>query len=166
MTAGISIGLGVHVVLNTPTVSATPNYADGDNMGGLISLTDIYGPETAGQGGGLIQSVLISDAALNGLQIDAWFFDANPSSSTFTDNAAMSIHASDVNKVIGRVPVTDWDRSSQFGFAENLAMPFVTAANILYMALEARGAHNLAATTDIDVQVGIILERHGAVVPG
>ena len=163
MTDGLSLGLGVRTLVSNPTVSASPNYADGDNMGGKISLADVFGPSTAGGGGGLIQRVLISDAAANGIDIDVWFFNADPNNSTFTDNATMSVHEADVTKVIGPVSVTTWDRIGQFGRAENLAIPFTLAADVLYMALEARGAHNLAAVTDIDIQVGLILERHGQV---
>lgn len=163
MTAAMSRRREVRTLTATPTVSATPDYADGDAMGALISLTGVFG--TTQGGGGLIQSLRIMDNAANGLQIDGWFFDANPAGSTVTDNSALSIVAADYDKVIGRVPVTDWSRTGLAGFAENLAIPFVLpdeGGDTLYLALEARGAHNLGATDDIDIQVGLVLEKQVA----
>jgi hypothetical protein len=146
------------VISNTPTVSASPNYTANDNMGGLISLEDVGKSDKYG-GAGLIQHVTVMDRAAQALQIDVWFFDANPSSSTFTDNAAAVIHSDDAGKVIYYVELATWKtQTDAYSVSRDLAIPFLlqTGNSTLYAALIAQGAHNLAATDDITLKVGIL----------
>lgn len=151
---------GIITLTETPTVTASPDYADGDNMGGKMTMTPVFG--TTQGGGGLIQSIVLADAAKNGLQIDVWLFNADPTGSTLTDNSPIAVAAADYGKVIDRVPVVDWDNDGAIGSAGNLAIPFDIASDSLYVALEARGAHNLAATTDIDIKISIVPEWEAA----
>lgn len=158
MTAATSIFRDVRVLAVSPTVDDTPNYTAGDNMGGLMTFTTVFGMDG---GGGRLDNILIADTSgANGFQIDVWFFDANPTGSTFTDNDAQNVAAADFTKVIDIVAVTEWDRQNEIARARNIGSSFVLSGHdSLYVAMEARGAFNLAAITDIDFQVTLLMEK-------
>lgn len=140
----------------TPTVSTTPAYSAGDNIGGLISLTSAV---RYAAGGGTITSVVISDKAKQSAAIDVVFFTANPGSTTFTDNGALAVNAADLVSIVGVISVTSWSAFSanSVGSALGQSLPFVLASGTtLYAALVARGTPTYASTSDIQITVGIL----------
>jgi hypothetical protein len=146
------------IVDATPPVSASPNYTSGDSMGGVIAFANAVEGSHMG-GGGIIQHVRIVDAAAQALQIDVVFFRADPAASTFTDNALAVINAADAVQIIDFLPMTSWfTHTRSYSSVRNLSVPFVLSpgSSTLYCALIARGAHDLAATTDIHIRVGIM----------
>lgn len=145
----------------TPTIT-TSAYATGDLVGtAVIQLTDAVEGDALQKGtvGGLIQSVIITDLASQSAALDVIFFDANPSNTTFTDNAAFDIDDLDLVNIIGFAQVT-----SYAAFADNsvgqdlqLAIPFVLdTSNILYAAIVSRGTPTYTGTTDLTIRVGIL----------
>lgn len=74
----------------TPVVSATPDYSDGDNIGGLMTVAAIVAADGAG---GMLSHVLAVSKAAISVAIDLLIFNANPTGSTFTDNEAAVEHA-------------------------------------------------------------------------
>lgn len=148
----------------TPTVSASPDYTAGDAMGGKITFTN-FGRRnrvlTKDVGStGVIHSVMISDLSAEAKNIDVVFFDTNPSNSTITDNAAIDVHDTDILTIIGVVNVTTWAsfNDNAVGFEGNLGIPFDLEAgnSTVYVALVARGDHNLASTSDLTLRVGVL----------
>lgn len=135
----------------TPTVSASPDYASGDAVGGIMTFAGV----TRGDGGtAYITAVLINSKAANTAQMDLFLFSANPSSSTVTDNAAFALHADDAPNLIGVVPVSNWysGGTPSVGFSDTCRVPVQgQAADDIYGVLVARGAVNLASTSDISV---------------
>ena len=144
----------------TPTVDASNNYATGDNMGGLITLTNVGRLHRLIDSRGIIQSVVITDLSGQNLDIDVIFFDTNPTNSTFTDNVAQTIVDADLLTIIGVANVTTWAAfvANGVGVAVNLGITFDlgVANGELYCALVARGAHNLESTSDLTLRVGIL----------
>ena len=149
---------------STPTVSVSPNYSSGDAMGGLITFTNFgrrnrLAVEEFG-GAGIIQSVVITDLAAQSLNIDVIFFDTNPSNTTVTDNATLDVHDTDLLTILGIVNVTSWADFSDnsVGFESNLGIPFDLGAgnSSIYAVMVARGAHNLASTSDLTLRVGVL----------
>jgi len=135
----------------TPTVSATPDYASGDAVGGIMTFAGV----TRGDGGtAYITAALITCKAANTAQMDLFLFSASPSSSTVTDNAAFALHADDASNLIGVIPVSSWysGGTPSVGFNDACRVPVQgQAADDIYGVLVARGAVNLASTSDISV---------------
>ncbi|KKK88178.1 hypothetical protein LCGC14_2745790 [marine sediment metagenome] len=138
------------VLTSTPTIN-TGAYATGDLIGSSeISLT----PAVLGNGvtvaSGVIQSVVIIDEDAQEVQIDVYFFDAEPSNTTFTDNSAFAPTDADLDALIGVASVTDWKSQStnSMGQVLNLGMPFELAVSstTIYAVLVSRGAPTYAAT--------------------
>ena len=134
-------------------------YATGDLVGGLLNIGGIAG-EVVGSGpsfgGGLIQSVVITDLAKQSITKDVVFFDTHPANTTFTENSALDIADADLVDVLGVVQVADWFafNDNSIGQALNLAIPFSDTP--LYAAIVERGAPTYASTSDLTIRVGIL----------
>lgn len=145
------------ILTANPVVSAT-TYTSGDAMGPDFALANAVGSTKFG-GGGLIEHVRVADQEANALPIDVLFFNAEPADSTFDDDDAAVVHANDTEKLIDVVELTTWYTQTQsWARARNLAIPFVLSpgSSSLWCALIARGAHVLATTTDIHLQVAVL----------
>lgn len=132
-----------------PTVTASSAYTAGNSVGGLTTLTL---PQTAS---GLIQSVsvIVVSGDVNPLSI--YIFDANPTSSTFTDKATFSIATADISKLVNKTAVTltpavgtgvTFSTATLDGYAK----PFALVGK-LYVALTTSGTPTYASITDVRV---------------
>lgn len=149
------VGFYTVVLTATPTID-TAAYATGELMGSSeISLTNAVLPfSTLGGvnrgGSGVIQSVVIVDQDAQEINIDVYFFDAEPTNTTFTDQAAFDPDDADLDLLIGVAVVTDWRSQSDnsIGQVHNLGMAFVLTpgARTLYAVLVTRGTPTYAAT--------------------
>ena len=90
----------------TITVSTSPAYSAGDLVGGKLTLSSLL--RTSG-GTGLLQSILLRDTSNQKAALELIIFDSDPSSTTFTDNGALSINAADVPKIIRRISIAAAD---------------------------------------------------------
>lgn len=90
----------------TITVSTSPAYSAGDLVGGKLTLLSLL--RTSG-GTGLLQSILLRDTSNQKAALELIIFDSDPSSTTFTDNGALSINAADVPKIIRRISIATAD---------------------------------------------------------
>ena len=81
----------------------TASYAPGSSVGGVIAFPSAARIEG---GTGEIRSVSVSFAGGAQPMLDIVLFDANPTASTITDNAAVAISSADLGKVVGVVPVS------------------------------------------------------------
>ncbi|HNP70951.1 MAG TPA: hypothetical protein PKK15_07585 [Kouleothrix sp.] len=93
-------------VAPTITVSTSPAYSAGDLVGGKLTLPSIV--RTSG-GTALLQSLLLRDTSNQKAALELIIFDSDPSSTTFTDNGALSIHANDAPKIIRRISIAASD---------------------------------------------------------
>lgn len=89
-------------------VTDTNAYASGDYIGTtILSLAD------AGYiGGGVLHTIALNDASKQNAAIDLLFFSTACGSTTFTNNGALTVHATDVLTFIGHVAVVASDYSS------------------------------------------------------
>lgn len=149
------------LVTATPTVD-TSAYASGDLVGTKLTWTNALKPIT---GTGYVVSVNMIDQSAQAVDFDIVIFREDPTSTTFTDNAAFDIADADTSKVIAVVPLAS---ASRFAFNDNsvhfsgsLAIPvWGTNSNggisgTLYGAIIARGAATFAASTDVKVTLGM-----------
>ena len=156
-----SEGLAIATVSNvvevsqTPVVSASPDYSTGDVIGAKLTFA---GAVLEAGGSALFQAVTIGCKVANTAAMDLILFNADPSASTFTDNAALDINAADQAKWINTIHITDWTSGGtpSLGLAKNDAFPFSLAGTALYGVLVARGTVNLASTSDITVSVRLV----------
>lgn len=146
----------VHLT-NSPTVTAGA-YATGAVVGGLISFS---GAARINSGSGLIQSALVTVKTALTAPFDVFFFDTNPTNSTFTDNVALAVNVADLPFLCGIAHCTDLVPAGtpQVLQALNLAIPFKlsAAATTLYAVIVMRGSgETLASTSAIQLSVIIV----------
>lgn len=141
-------------VLVTPTITATPDYTAADNIGGKLTLAGVSSKDG---GPVVLDEVKLVDAANQKPTLEIVFFNADPSATTFTDNGALTIHADDVPKIIGKIAIAsgDWASAGVKGVADvrNIGMLLVPATgNTLYATMQISGGGlNFAAADDLDL---------------
>jgi hypothetical protein len=145
------------VVTAAPTVQAAA-YASSNVIGGLLTLA---GMARLSGGTGLLHMVSLFTKVANPPAIDVILFNSNPTASTFTDKAALTVAAADFDKIAGVAHVSDWTSlgaSVSFGQATSLAIPFQLQAGqtTAYAALVARGAITFGSTGDIKLAAKIL----------
>ena len=135
----------------TPTIS-TSAYASGDCMGGLFKLkgVDLYQS-------GYIHTALLGDKDSEEATISLVIFSSKPSSTTFTDNAALDINDADLNKIIGIIEFSTYTTfsSSSVSYKGVQSIPYVLDNNSeIYCTLLCGGTPTYTATTDLTVTLG------------
>lgn len=141
----------------TPILAVAGAYAAGDLVGSKLTLA---GAVRAAGGGGIIQSVRISDKAKQNSPLDVIFFAADPALSVFTDNGVATVHDTDLALISGHVSLTASDYAS---FADNsvatksgLGQAFrLDSGTSLFAVIVARGAPTYTAG-DIELEVSIL----------
>lgn len=111
-------------------------------------------------GTGVIHSVTVYDKSAQALELDIIFFDSRPSSTTFTDNSALTLSDLDIEKVIGTVTIGAGDyvsfAASAVGTKTAINLPF-QSRNVegdIYIAVLTQGAPTYAAD-ELSIAVGI-----------
>lgn len=139
----------------SPTVD-TSIYASGDLIGTKMTFTPAVRQATRS---GVITGVIIVDQSAQASDIDLVLFSANPSATTFTDQAALDIADGDMAKIIAVIPFV---AANRFAFADNgvkyagsIMIPIKGTVNTIYGALVSRGTPTFAAATDVTVQLAI-----------
>ena len=152
-----SAAVGGNVQRPTITVSATPDYAAGDVVGGIITLASVMAA-TGRQA--LLRSVALKDATGAGPALSLLFFRATPAGGTYTDNAAIVFGAADDDNLVGvvRVVAADWYTPSgggkSFVSLGGIDVVMGSVTSDLYLLIVADGAYNAAATTDLTAEIG------------
>jgi hypothetical protein len=144
------------VLSATPVVSTTPAYAANDCVGGLMTFA--LAAKSTGRGF-VVHSVVITDKGKQNAALKLILFDSNPSGSTFTDNAAITIVDADLIKVIGVVDVTSYtsfaDNSVGVAASAGLACKLASGTS-LYGVLFTTGTPTYTATSDLTVRLGLL----------
>lgn len=129
----------------TPTVD-TSAYAAGDLVGGKLTFGDaLFGIEGAS---GLLQTAQLTDAGQQDAALDLLLFEADPASTSFTDNAAFGVDAADRTKICARITLATYLALDDVSVAraDNLALPIMGISNsTLYGALVSQGTPTYAA---------------------
>lgn len=137
----------------TPTVTAT-TYANGYVLGGLQTLTG------AGRSSGLatyLQNVTVTSKGGQTAPMYIMVFNANPSSSTFTDDAAISVNSNDVTKIAAVIPISTWysGGTATAAFVPNLVANMTPGSSTtLYAVAVTMGTPTLASTSDLTFLYG------------
>lgn len=142
-----------------PVVSVSPAYSSGDAVGGLLTFTGSLNKVAFS---GTLVSVLLTDTSKQNANIDVIIFNANPTGSTITDNAAINIVAADVGKIIARVPIAAANYTSFSATsvplvpAQVACLQLAAEGVILYAAMVTTSTQTYAATTAISLRLGIV----------
>jgi hypothetical protein len=153
------IGRSRTTISLTPAAEATPDYDDGDVIGGKMTLSNLG--RVLGGSGSLTSAAVYSKVDIGAsIPIRVIVFNANPADSTFTENSAPSIHANDLAKIIG---VIDLSQRLDLGTPVVLfAAPFELVfklpdgADDAYAVAIAGGTINLGSTTDLTFVFGAV----------
>jgi len=142
----------------TPTVEATPDYADGDVIGGKMTLTSAA-RESGGSGAFVWGHVYSLVDIGTSIPIRVILFNEDPTNSTFTENSAVSVHADDLAKIVG---IINLDQRLDLGTpvalytAQPVNVPFVlTSGANAYAVAVAGGAINLGSAADLTFVFGV-----------
>jgi hypothetical protein len=140
----------------TFAVQATPNYAAGDVVGGLITIADAV---REGMNSGKILGAILTNDVAHAIDLELIFFGENPASTTFTENTALTVAPADMEKIIGRLSLTVHNSFAASSMSEPAVnqrpLPFelnaITglASTSLYMVVLSGGVLNFGATTDL-----------------
>lgn len=140
-----------NVITVTPVVSATPDYAAGDAVGGKQTLTGAARKESGGEV--VLQSLTVIDKSNQKKDLTILIFDSDPTVATITDNSAF-VFSTDISKLIGKVNVADTDYETIDSIAiatlRNLGLELKASGSAhLYAAVVATEALNLAAVDNL-----------------
>jgi len=147
----LSVGGSTITVKPTFTVTVT-TYATTKVIGGKLTLPIA---RVAGKGVTLNTIAIASEAAGLKPTGNILIFDADPTASTITDNTVLSIHANDIAKLVGVIPVAtaDWKTPAVKSIVEivvNRAYVPASGTN-LYAAFVCDNAAVLAATDNMKI---------------
>lgn len=141
----------------TPTITAGA-YSAYDSVGGLMEFPNVL---RSTLNSGVLTSAKIVDLSSQIVGYELAIFSQNPSSTTFTDNAAIDIDDADISKLLGPVSFSTSDR---FAFADNsvssktaqyMPVRFTGAPRTIYGALRSTGTPTYAGTSDITVCITV-----------
>lgn len=152
----------------TPTVSTTPAYTSGDQVGGIMTLTDVVRQDSnMGYGNIELKSVTILDASLQSIAIDLWFFKVSPTV-TSSDNVAFSMtDANQAAQCIGAISVgTSYSASAlnststdgkNIGMCLQVPGSSATPTNLYAIAI-VRGTPTFATTDALQFQFSFYVD--------
>lgn len=143
--------------LVTP-VCDTAAYASGDVMGGKLEINlSSFGSNRAFE----IDNIQMHDKSGQVKPMDLLIFDADPSASTFTDNGAIAIHATDKPKLVAVVEggafVAVTSTKAIWRSAAKTGIRVLPTAKKLFLVLVSRGTvADLVAADDISIGLDIL----------
>lgn len=154
-TLPMPIAPPVAVHFNSALTVTAGAYTTGQVCGtGAISVT---GAARVNAGSGTIQNVLVTVKTALTAPFDVFFFDTNPTNSTFTDNASLAINVADLPFLCGVAHCTDVisGGTPQILQMANTGIPFKLSASAttLYAVVVIRGAETFASTSALGLSV-------------
>lgn len=142
--------MSTHIKVITPTVD-TNIYASGD----LIGAKNTIAINVASGFKAKLLEVEVVDQAKQSAALDLMFFKADPSNTTFTDNAALDVADADLLTHCGtiNIPAANYAALADNSVATVRDVNLGLEANgtSLYMAIISRGTPTFAAATDLQI---------------
>jgi hypothetical protein len=165
MNPNVSLG---REILPTPAWAVSLGiYASGEvvgaQAGGLLVFPDAIMASEIGRRL-VITKVLLTDVAKQNAPFDLFLFDANPSASTFTDNAAAAIHADDLEKHKATISIGASDylvgltaNASKVAIEDlmNGLASVVMDSTTLYVAAVVRGTPTYLVSTNLKIALEV-----------
>lgn len=145
-----SIGSRPLVLKGGPVPNTTSLYAITTGIGGVIAIPTGLAPGTVILTAIIRMKCLLANITTKGT-VEFHFFDANPTGSTFGDNATISLVAADLQKLISLFGTawTDGAAGTISQISTNLPRITVDGSGNIYIALSATGAVLFAAANTL-----------------
>ena len=124
-------------------------------MGGLLTFTNAFGALNTG----ILNSLSITSKTVQTTGLKAYVFNANPSSTTWTDHAAPAINAADVSKLVGVFNLGNPDSglgTHTVWTLDGIAKSMTAGGTSLYVVLVVTGTPTFTSTTDIVVTASVL----------
>ena len=144
------------VVLEATVATDTNVYADHDQIGSLLTISDAFSGTSKK---GVIVSVSVLDKSSQSSALTVHFFDASPTVAS-SDNAALNITDAELaDKHIGKVEIaaTDYQALSASSVAtvDNAGVVISSKSKNLYLIVESAGTPTYTSATDLVLKIGI-----------
>jgi len=150
-----SIG-GYTTVIKDTTVVTAASYSAGNAVGGKRTIAAALGVTTFT---GVLESITILDRSNSKAGMTLFIFDADPVAATITDKTAFVFSTDDL-KVIAQINIaaSDYVTTNSKAIAQKtgLGIALKAASATLYAALVTTGTPTFAATTDVQLEYGIL----------
>lgn len=145
-------GSSTEVTVN-PTVSTSPAYSSGDNIGGKQTLSNAL---RVSGGTAMLVGIMLLDRSNQKPTGQIFIFNADPTSATLTDNTATAFSTDD-QKVIAMIQIASSDWVTVNGKAycnlRNLGILVkATSGTTLYAAFNTTSTPTFAATTNLQIK--------------
>jgi hypothetical protein len=147
---------GFTTVIKDASVVTAAAYTAGNAVGAKRTLANAV--KTAGTG--ILQSITLLDRANQKAGMTVFIFDADPTNATITDKTAFVFSTDDL-KVIAQISIAAGDyvttNSKAIAQLSGLSIPVKAASGTsLFCAIVTTGTPTFAATTDVQLEVGIL----------
>lgn len=129
---------------------STTAYSAGDLVGTKLTLSDVW---QVAHKEPILTNITVQDLAEQNAALTVLIFDANPSATSFTDNAELDIADADLPKVIAAIPIAATDyvglKDSSVATVFNVAVCVPNNGDDLYACIVTSGtptygAHDLS----------------------
>lgn len=145
----------------TPTITASPNYGALDVLGTgnpykLNSIVARQGRHV------IVQSVSVTDYSAQAPGINMYFFDVDPTNSTFTDNSALAIHADDWDNCVGHLVLVSSDYTASDGNHRILTQKDIglelgtSATGDLWVVFQTIATPNFDAVDNVIIRINVV----------
>lgn len=141
------------MVTATPTID-TNIYASGDLIGDKMTFT--FPDKWKDHPTGSVFGVDILDKDKQGVNVTLILFSTNPTNSTFTNNAALAIHATDLPYATVKIPITSHVSFSANGisYSDNIKKLLQgTPDGLVYGVIQSNGTPTYTTTTSLTVRL-------------
>lgn len=137
----------------------TTQYADGDLVGGKLTITDVIPYRK----GGVLQSVVLHDLDAQDAALVLILWDLNPTSTTFTNNSTLDVADADLPNVIAKIKIAagDYDDFSDnsIGQVDNLSIPLKGSRGILYGAIVSDAATPTYSANGLSMCLSLLVDE-------
>ena len=142
----------------TPTITAGA-YGALDTIGGIQTIA---GAARSAAKPTTLMSIIIKDLAMQSANFRIWFFNANPVTGTYTDNAALDIDDTDLGLCVGVVNCSngEWINGLDNGvlFLGNIGLVMTPAVTSLFAVVEIIDIETFVSTSDLTFIYGFYRE--------
>ena len=138
-----------------PTITSGSAYAAGNCVGGKLTFASALGAQLSGT----LQNITIASKSVQTAGFKLYLFSTNPTNTTFTDKAAVSLNAADLPYLMDIIPIQYYD--SGLGTmtiypVDGAGRTLVGATTSLYGVLVTTGTPTFTSTTDLYITLTIM----------
>jgi hypothetical protein len=147
-------GFSTAIVTPVFTMDTTPDYTAGDVYGDKTTLTNAM---RVSSGGGLLTAITVADVDNISPVFDVLLFDADPTGTTWTDNAAPTMAAATAAQLLAMIP---FPASFVGGAYVAVGGVAVGTARNLDLVVKANGTANLFVVLIARATINVVTATH------